>query len=116
MKITSHLQPLWPSTFEGDAGLDTSHRTPDELALLPSEGVAAFVARFAASHGVAYRRTALDVWAETVTQLSGDDVRTDATCDLLVALKRRGLLSGAQMARLLVLHLRERRAQGGAPS
>lgn len=60
--------------------------------------------------GVVYRRTELDAWAETVTELSGDAVVSDATADLLVALVRARVLSAQDMAHWLVEHEREKRA------
>jgi hypothetical protein len=82
--------------------------SPD-LDLLPLRGVAGFVADLAKSHNVVYHRTYTDAWCEAVTRLSDDEVSTDDTADLLVALKRAGVLTAAQMARLLTNHLRERR-------
>jgi len=60
--------------------------------------------------GVVYQRTALDAWAEKVTELSGDEVVSDATADLLVALVRAKVLSAQDMAHWLVEHEREKRA------
>lgn len=59
--------------------------------------------------GVVYQRTALDAWAEKATELSGDEVVSDATADLLVALVRAGALSSRDMAGWLVEHLREKK-------
>lgn len=75
---------------------------------IPSEGVGEFVARLAKRHRVKYVRTVGDEWAETVTRLSGDEVRSDATEDLLVELKRSRKLTDREMAALLVSHLREK--------
>lgn len=60
--------------------------------------------------GVVYQRTALDAWAEKATELSGDEVVSDATADLLVALVRAGALSSRDMAQWLIEHLREKKA------
>lgn len=59
--------------------------------------------------GVVCRRTALDAWAEKITELSGDEVASDATTDLLVALVRAKVLSAQDMAQWLVEHEREKR-------
>ena len=67
------------------------------------------VRRLAGFHGVRYGPTAADQWAETVTRLAGDDVRSGPVQDLLVALKRAGKLTKADMATLLVNYLRERK-------
>lgn len=59
--------------------------------------------------GVVYRRTQLDDWAEKVTELSGDEVVSDTTADLLVALVRAKVLSSRDMAQWLMEHEREKR-------
>ena len=59
--------------------------------------------------GVVYRRTALDEWAEKITELSGDEVVSDATADLLVALVRAKVLTAQGMAQWLVEHEREKK-------
>lgn len=76
---------------------------------IPATNVAAFVRQLARKHQVSYSPTATDHWAEAVTQLSGDDVRTGPVQDLLVALKRAGKLSSDEMAALLVNYLREQK-------
>lgn len=63
--------------------------------------VADDVAAMAARHGITYTATAADEWAEIVTPLCGDDLSTDDTRDLLVALRRAGIISGAEMVALL---------------
>ena len=83
---------------------------PDSLDEYPTSGVASFVSRFAAARGIAYRRTKLDEWCDAITRASGDDVASDATCDLLVALVRSQSLTARQMSRLLTNHLRERKS------
>jgi hypothetical protein len=76
---------------------------------IPQEGVSRFVERLARKHKITYVRTAGDEWAETVTRLADDDVRSDDTGDLLVALKRAHKLTDREMTALLVNHLREKR-------
>ena len=71
--------------------------------------MAEFVRDLASQHQVSYSPTASDQWAETVTRLAGDPVRTGPVQDLLVALKRAGKLSTADMTALLVNYLRERK-------
>lgn len=83
---------------------------PLEPDALPTANVAAFVADFAQQHGLTYQRTYTDVWCEAITRVSCDEVASDATADLLVALVRAQLLTSAQMARLLTNHLRESRS------
>ena len=51
----------------------------------------------------------MDCWADAVTRLAGNNVSTDDTQDLLVALKRAGKLSANEMSSLLVNYLREKK-------
>lgn len=76
---------------------------------IPTEGVSQFVARLARKCHITYARTVGDEWAETVTRLAGDEVRSDATGDLLVALKRAHKLTDREMTSLLINHQREQR-------
>lgn len=82
---------------------------PEDLNALPLKNVSAFVQRFAMSRDVHFKRTGLDQWAEAVTRASGDDVTLDETGKLLVALKKKHLINGRQMARLMSNHLSEHR-------
>jgi hypothetical protein len=82
---------------------------PVPVLQIPTEGVNHFVASLARKHHISYQRTAGDEWAETVTRLSDDNVQSDETGNLLVALKRAGKLTDREMAALLVAHLREKR-------
>ena len=68
---------------------------------------AAYVYQLAQREGVVFQPTYADRWANAVTQLAGDEVKSDATDDLLVALSRAGKLSGHEMARLLIAHHRD---------
>lgn len=87
----------------------SNQRAPSLTAPLqiPTEGVSQFVASLARKHHVTYARTAGDAWAETVTRLAGDEVQSDATADLLVALKRAHKLTDREMMSLLINHQRE---------
>ena len=82
---------------------------PEDLNDLPLKNVSAFVQRFATSRDVHFKRTGLDQWSEAVTRASGDDVTLDETGKLLVALKKKHLINGRQMARLMSNHLSEHR-------
>jgi hypothetical protein len=82
---------------------------PEDLNALPLKNVSAFVQRFAMSRDVHFKRSGLDQWAEAVTRASGDDVTLDETGKLLVALKKKQLINGRQMARLMSNHLSEQR-------
>lgn len=69
--------------------------------------IARFVCELARSKRISFRETYMDRWAQTVTRLSGDEVDSDATDDLLVALTRAGKLSARDMSRLVAAHHRE---------
>lgn len=84
-------------------------RTLPRGLVLPVSGVEAFVRNLAHELGVRYTRTPADQWADTVTRLAGDEVRSGDVQDLLIALKRAGKLSTQDMATLLVNHLREQK-------
>ncbi|WP_269499790.1 hypothetical protein [Castellaniella sp. S9] len=56
--------------------------------------------------GVVFRPLYVDRWAEAVTRLAGDEIRSDATDNRLVALARAGRISGAEQLRLLAAHHR----------
>lgn len=80
---------------------------PEDLDRLPRQGVRRFVERLAQVHGVEYRRTGLDDFAEAVTRLSGDDVKLDHTGKLLVALRKKNVINGRQLARLATNYMTE---------
>lgn len=80
---------------------------PDDLDALPKKNVRDFVYQFAQSRHVTFQRSGLDQWAEAVTRAAGDDVKLDETGKLLVTLKKKHLINGRQMARLMTNHLRE---------
>jgi hypothetical protein len=54
-------------------------------------------------------RTYADVWADAVTRLTGDDVETGDIENLLVALRRAGVLSSDDLVQLLGNYLDEQR-------
>lgn len=85
----------------------TAHAMPLDPDALPTTGVSSFVERFARAHGVTHVRTGLDDYAEAVTRAAGDDVVLDATGKLLTALKKKELINGRQLARLMTNHMRE---------
>lgn len=80
---------------------------PADLDALPHKNVSEFIQRFARSRQVHFKRSRLDAWAEAVTRAAGDDIKLDETGKLLVALKKKQLINGRQMARLMTNHLRE---------
>lgn len=70
--------------------------------------VRSYVETMASQHGIVYVRSGNDALADVVTRLSDDDIRTDATEDLLVALKRAKVIDGLTMIALLGRHLNEK--------
>jgi hypothetical protein len=67
------------------------------------------VADLAHHHGVSYVPNSNDAFADLVTTLSDDVVVTDATQDLIVALKRAKVIDGKSMVTLLGNHLDEQK-------
>jgi hypothetical protein len=60
----------------------------------------------AAKHNVTYRQTPLDVWAQDVSRVLGDDVELDEAAQLLLALQRAGHLTRTEATRLHANYLR----------
>ena len=56
--------------------------------------------------GVEFVPTYADRWAYAVTKLAGDDVKSDPTDDLLVALTREGKLKPDEMVKMVIAHHR----------
>lgn len=80
-----------------------------ERALAQLTPTALHVHRLAKRTGVWFVPTYADRWAAAVTRMAGDDVTSDPTDDLLVALRRAGKVTPAEMASLVIAHHRERR-------
>jgi hypothetical protein len=77
------------------------------LDALPRKSVSEFIQSFARSRHVQFKRSGLDAWTEAVTRAAGEDIKLDETGKLLVALKKKHLINGRQMARLMTNHIRE---------
>lgn len=80
---------------------------PSDPDALPTRDVRLYVERLARLHGIRYTRTGLDNYAEAVTRAAGDEVKLDITGKLLVALKKKELINGRQLARLMTNYMRE---------
>ncbi len=65
---------------------------------------ARFVRDFAKKEGISFKPIFADRWALSVTKLAGDEVKSDSTDDLLVALTRSGKLSPNDMVALVIKH------------
>lgn len=71
-----------------------------------TDPTAIYVRQLAKREGIVFAPTFADIWAKAVTRLSGDEVKSDKTDDLLVALTRAGKLSTRDMTRLVIAHHR----------
>lgn len=71
-----------------------------------SDSTAIYVRQLAKREGIVFAPTYADLWAKAVTKLAGDEVKSDKTDDLLVALTRAGKLSPRDMTRLVIAHHR----------
>lgn len=71
-----------------------------------NDPTANYVRQLAKREGVVFAPTFADRWAKAVTRLAGDDVKSDKTDDLLVALTRAGKLSPRDMTKLVIAHHR----------
>lgn len=98
-----------------NAEAKTTNR-PEQLASPNQSGasdqgtsVSRYVYALAKEHKVFFEKTFADRWANAVTRLADDDVKSDTTDDLLVALRRAGKLSPKDMTKLVISHHREAR-------
>jgi len=64
--------------------------------------------QLARKHGIVYKRSAIDDWADSITRLSGDDVTLDETECLLVVLGRANILTDRETTILHARYLKER--------
>jgi hypothetical protein len=76
---------------------------------IPTTDLANYVAALAREHGIRYVKTANDALAEVITRLADDEITTDKTEDLIVALRRANVIDGATMVSLLGNYLDEGR-------
>ncbi len=65
---------------------------------------AKYVRNLAKSEGVGFNPIYADRWASSVTKLAGDNVKSDSTDDLLVALTRSGKITPKDMVALVIKH------------
>ena len=79
------------------------------LSHIPSVGVGPFIANLAKRHGVTFAKTGSDAVAGVITRLADDEVITDETEDLIVALRRAHVIDGPTMISLLGHYLDEKR-------
>lgn len=72
--------------------------------------IADIVARFVRQKKFMPDKTYGYIYATKISGLSGDDIMLDTTEEILIALKRRKIISGLRMINLLGRHQRERQA------
>jgi len=70
---------------------------------------AEYIRTLAKQHGVSAESTSLDAFAANVSRLSDAEVPGDGVADLVVALKRAGVLDGSQATSLYGDHLAQTR-------
>lgn len=75
---------------------------------IPESGLKDFVLALAVRYQIGVVKTYADQWAETVTRLADDEVHTDATEELVIALKKAHRIDNAQMVQMLANYLREK--------
>jgi hypothetical protein len=73
----------------------------EQMLLTPT---ARYVRDLAKKEGITFKPIFADRWALSVTKLAGDEVKSDSTDDLLVALTRSGKLSPNDMVALVIKH------------
>jgi hypothetical protein len=76
--------------------------------IIPTVGLKRYVLDLAEVSKVSYVKTYADEWAENVSRLAGDDVRTDSIEQLVIALKKEKKVTGTEAVHLLANYLRER--------
>lgn len=68
--------------------------------------IARRVRQMALREGVTFVETYADRFAHAATRLAGDEVQSDETDNLLVALRRQGKISPLEMVRMMAEHHR----------
>jgi hypothetical protein len=79
-------------------------RRPSQDFLTPT---ARYVRDLAKSENIVFKPVYADHWARSVTKLAGDEVKSDCTDNLLVALTRSGKITPEAMVALLIKHHRD---------
>ena len=75
---------------------------------IPETGLKNYVLDLAKRHQITYVKTYADEWAESVTRLADDEVRTDNIENLVIALKKDRRVSSTEMVQMLANYLREK--------
>lgn len=98
----------WP-LYRNSARLRRVDIEMKQIQQIPTVEVGAYIAALAKQHGVSYAKTKNDALAEAITRLADDEVVTDETEDLVVALRRADVIDGPTMVLLLGRYLDEKR-------
>lgn len=75
--------------------------------IIPQKNVAAWVADMAKKHGVTDKPNSIIALGDTITGLSGDDVKLDSVGIMLVYLKEKGVLTGENIIQIKYAQLKE---------
>ena len=78
-----------------------------KLIPIPTAGVAEYISELARKYAIGSARTSSDDLADMITLLSDDEVVSDTTEDIVVALKRARIIDGPTMVALLGNYLDE---------
>jgi hypothetical protein len=73
-----------------------------------NESTSYYIISLAKKHNITYKENNLDKFAKTITELSGDEVRQDDILDLIISLKRNGIISKEEVPKIATKYLRER--------
>lgn len=103
-------QALLQSARKRQADARQATSTREKLKAQRITAVSRHVMALAKRVGVSYVPTFSDRWVASVTKLAGDDIASDSTDDLLVALARAGKLSPLDMTKMVMAHHRALKA------
>lgn len=74
---------------------------------IPQTGLKKYIANLARQHNVRYVETKSSQLAKVITHLSDDEIKSDNTEKLVVALRKAEVINGSEMLVLLGRHLDE---------
>jgi hypothetical protein len=77
--------------------------------VIPQKNVEAWVAAMARKYGVTDKPNDIIALGDVITSLSGDDVKLDSVGIMLVHLKEKGVLTGANVIDIKFAHMQEKK-------
>jgi hypothetical protein len=103
-----YFSAVWPPCKSKHKLNGTSSRTLARKRVKQQfrDPAALYVRQLAKREGIVFVPTFADIWATAVTKMAGDEVKSDSTDDLLVALTRAGKLTPRDMTKLVIAHHR----------